>query len=103
MSKLKVGPGFIKITEEPVYVLDIREGMAAQKFPQLSGQVAVVRRPIAGEQGVRHDIDFFTVEEIESVEDNQNRKVSEMSELKARFNAQAEQPVGASDKLPLLD
>lgn len=103
---IKIGSQvFIRTTEEPAFLLDIREGNAAQKFPGLSGRVAVVRRPTAGENGVRHEIEYFAVEEVESIEDNQNRKVSEMAELKARFQSRAEdnEPVTAERKLSQLD
>lgn len=88
MSTLKAGTqGFLKVTQEPVFVLEIRDGNATQRYPGLSGKVAMVRRPTAGDNGVRHEIEFFTVEEIESVEDSQKRTISEMQEFKARMQS----------------
>lgn len=97
---------FLKVTEEPVFVLEIRDGNATQRYPALSGKVACVRRPTAGEDGVRHSVEFFTVEEIETLEQSQTRKLEEMSELKARLKASGQainEPVTATDELPKWD
>jgi len=101
MANIKAGQtAFIKVTQEPVFVLEIREANSTQKYPGLSGKIAVVRRPTAGEMGVRHEVEFFTVEEVETLEESQNRSVAEMEEMKARFNAsKTPEPVGAQGKL----
>lgn len=86
MANIKPGQvAFIKSTEEPAFVLEIKEGSSLQKFPGLSGQVVTVRRPAMGRDGVRHLIEFFSIEELETLEDRHNRQVAEMEELKARF------------------
>lgn len=106
MSKLITGqPVYLKVTEEPCFLLEIREANATQRFEGLSGKVAVVRRPTAGEDGVRHSVEFFTVEEIETLEESQNRKVGELREMEARFKAsgQIAEPVAATGKLSQLD
>lgn len=93
MSKLKIGQtAFLKVTQEPIFLLDIQDGNPTQRFPGLSGKVAVVRRPTVGENGVRHEVEFFTVEEVETLEESQNRNVSEMEEMKARFKNNAKDP-----------
>lgn len=75
---------FLKTTEEPVFVLalgkkeDVNEG--------LSGDVATVRRPVVGEQGVSHKIEVFYTEELESLEDKRKRNIAEFSSMKAQID-----------------
>lgn len=76
---------FLKSTEEPAFLLDIRKANDMQLYPGLSGSVAVIRRPKLGKEGITHSIEFFTVEEIESVEARQKRQISDMEELKAQY------------------
>lgn len=104
MSNIKAGQqAFLKVTQEPVFVLELREANSTQRYPGLSGKIAVVRRPTAGEMGVRHDIEFFTIEELETVEESRSRTISEMAEMKAQFNAQTSEAVSAAGQLGLLD
>jgi hypothetical protein len=103
---LKIGTKvFLRTTEEPAFLLDIREGNATQRFPGLSGKVAVVRRPTAGDNGVRHEVEYFAIEEVESEEDARTRQIESMAEMQARFknNEQIPQPTSAQGKLGLLD
>lgn len=100
MSDIKVGEVvYHKITEEGMFVLDIREGHVGQKFAQLSGKVAQVRRPILTEDGIRHEIEYFTIEELETAEVGQKRKLSEMAEMKARFSDQITDKPAVAGKL----
>jgi len=86
MSKFKPSDvAFLRTTQEPVFVLDIKEGTSVQKFPGLSGQVATVRRPSEGREGIRHTIEFFSVEELETLDDRHKRQVEEMEEMKAHI------------------
>lgn len=102
MSDIKPGTiAYHKITEEGVFVLDIREGNPTQKFPLLSGKVAQVRRPVLGEDGIRYEVEYFTIEELETSEVGQKRKLAEMAELKARFDSgqAADKPATVAGKL----
>lgn len=104
MSEIKAGTiVYHKVTEEPMFVLEVSGNYQTVSYPQLSGLVAKVRRPTVEKEGnVKHHIDYFTVEELETAEDGQNRKLAEMEELKARYNArQTDQPASVADELPL--
>lgn len=63
----------LKTTGEPCFVLAIVDNVAS------------VRRPVDTEHGVVHQVEEFTVAELETLADVQNRKIQEMQELKARF------------------
>jgi hypothetical protein len=96
MNDVKVGTvAFLKSTEEPAFVLEIKKGAGFQVFPELSGDVATVRRPTSGRDGVRHNVEVFSIEELETLEAKQSRQILEMEELKARFKTDA--PLGVSD------
>lgn len=84
MANIKAGQvALLKATEEPVFILQVLE--KGKTFPELSGSVAIVRRPTQGQNGVFHSLEEFYVEELESLDDKRTRQVSEMEELKARF------------------
>lgn len=88
MENIKAGTvAYIKATDEPVFVLALNEGPLEMQYPKLSvpGTYAWVRRPRAGNDGVQHSVELFMTAELETLEEGQNRKVSEMEELKARF------------------
>lgn len=90
MNEIKVGTvAFLKSTEEPCFVLKIEEGAPHVTFPDLSKQVATVRRPSQGRDGVRHHVEIFAIEELETLETKQSRQIGEMEELKARFRPDA--------------
>ena len=76
---------YLRTTDEPLFILEVKEGSPHQTYPDLSGQTVTVRRPIQGRDGVRHEVQFFTIEELETLAAKQNRQVLEMNELKARF------------------
>lgn len=84
MANIKAGQvALLRTTEEPVFVLRVDEDK--EECAILSKVLATVRRPIQGEQGVRHSIEQFHIEELETQEDKHTRQISEMEELKARF------------------
>lgn len=76
----------LKATEEQVFILDIRKGTDFQHFPQLSGQVAVVRRARLSKDGVLHSQETFTIEELESVDERQKRQAADLAELRAQYD-----------------
>ena len=96
---------YVKTTDEPVFCLEVtKRPTAMPEYPELSGVFARVRRPIAGENGIAHLIEFFTVEELETAEAGQNRKLSEMEELRAKFQAgKGNEQLAAANKLPLAN
>lgn len=104
MSDIKVGTiAYHKISEEPMFVLELSKGMVPS---QLSGVSAKVRWATSGDHGKIHNTDFFAVEELETLESAQTRRLSEIEELRARFEAQ--KPKGTDspsteDKLGLLN
>ena len=60
---------FVKTTEEPVFILK------TWAHPELGQDYADVRRPVAGQDGIRHVEDTFRVEELESELEHAQRRV----------------------------
>jgi hypothetical protein len=86
MGNIKAGQvALIRTTEEPVFVLEVVVGKTIPDAPELEQVIARVRRPVQGEEGVRHLVETFYVQELETQEDKHTRQISEMEELKARF------------------
>ena len=105
-TSIKAGTiAYLKTTDEPVFCLEItKRPVAAPEYPELSGVFARVRRPIAGENGIAHLVEFFAVEELETAEAGQNRKISEMEELRAKFQTgKGNEQLAATGKLPLTN
>ena len=79
-----------------MFVLDIVKAEDTQytkeSYSSLSGQMAIVRRPKQGTDGVWHMVDRFHLEELETQEDRHTRQLSEMEEMKMRFSPNATQP-----------
>lgn len=91
MAEIKAGQiAFVKITDEPVYVLDIKTlGGYHALAGVLSGVEATVRRPNVDEHGrILHNIEKFFVDELETEEDADIRKASKLETLKAQFKAE---------------
>src|ERR1700723_2919870 len=89
--EIKAGEiAYIKITDEPVYVLDIKPLAGFHVYAGiLSGVEATVRRPNVDEHGrIDHRIEKFFVEELETEEDANIRKSGKLEALKAQFKAE---------------
>jgi hypothetical protein len=91
MAEIKAGTiAYVKITDEPVYVLAINTlGGYHVMAGILSGVEATVRRPNVDEHGrILHVVEKFFVDELETEEDADIRKASKLEALKAQFKAE---------------
>jgi hypothetical protein len=97
MSDIKVGQvATLKTSDEPVFVLDIEECEATTN-PKLSGVEVKVRRPVGGQDGVRHVVETFHLEELESLDAKHTRQIAEMEEVRARLSPNGQAPASPSD------
>ena len=92
---------FLKTTDEPCFVLETRhyhggDGIAKDDAVRMSGEFAIVRRPVATENGTQHVTETFHIEELESFEDRKARAKAEQEafkkELLANKSARSEEP-----------
>lgn len=91
MADIKSGTiAYVKITDEPVYVLDIKPLTGMHYMAgMLSGIEATVRRPNVDEHGrIVHLVEKFFVEELETEEEAEIRKAGKLEALKAQFKAE---------------
>jgi len=72
----------MKTTDEPCLVLGVSDEGQDYHYPALSGTVVTVRRPKLTQEGVQYIIDTFYAEELQTVEDRQNKRLQEMESLK---------------------
>jgi len=76
----------MKTTDEPCLVLrvDYQQEVGDRGFngEQLSGTMITVRRPKLTQDGVHYVIDTFYAEELQTIEDRQNKRLQEMESLK---------------------
>jgi hypothetical protein len=87
---------FIKTTGEAVYVLEFHD--PAPKFGDKDLAVSV-RRPVAGQDGVRHVIDEFQFGELESLDEQRKRFMSEREEVLKKYGPIAgEQEASANNR-----
>jgi hypothetical protein len=94
MAEIKPGTiAYIKITDEPIFVLDIKPLSGLHVMAGvLSGVEATVRRPNVDEHGsINHKIEKFFVDELETEEDAELRKTQKLEVLKAQFKAERAQ------------
>lgn len=100
MSEIKPGMVvYIKTTEEPVYVLAVskepdpsaldEECIAEATHTRVTEQAAIVRRPVASEDGIRHTIDDFFLSELETDAARKERAYGEMMGLRDRMRGGA--------------
>ena len=85
---------FVKTTGEAVFVLDI-----VDKFIRPNN--VDVRRPIAGQNGITHEVNSFRMEELESLEDQQARFMSERQKVIDKFGPKAEQSPSQDAGFPI--
>ena len=86
MSKFTPGTTvFVKTSNEEVFLLGLSGNNRAAIPPGtiddkiFSGTTAIVRRPLITDQGVKHVLDYFLIEELETLEDRVRRQ-KEMDE-----------------------
>lgn len=83
MEDKSLKPGMtaiLKTTEEPVFILKIDEQSDADGL----GQVATVRRPVAGQDGIRYVVDTFYLSELETTEQRMERTMKEMMSFRGK-------------------
>lgn len=81
MSKFTPGNiAFIKTSNEEVFILGLtgnhRAGVPQDVWDSqlFSGTVAIVRRPTITDAGLKHVLDYFLIEELETLEDRVRRQ-----------------------------
>jgi hypothetical protein len=82
---------FLKTTGEAVFVLGYATDLT----------YVDVRRPIAGQNGITHVCERFRVEELESLEDQQTRFMSERQKVMDKFGPKAEQSPSQDAGFPI--
>jgi hypothetical protein len=78
---------FLKTTGEAVSVLAFRD-----PSPKLGDKslIATVRRPVAGQDGIQHIEDDFFIWELESIDEQRARFMSENAKLVEKYGPKAE-------------
>ena len=95
MSEIKVGEVVtIKTTGEQVFVLSIDE-VGTEPTGVLSGTTAEVRVPVLTREGIKHVIETFLVEELESEEARLEREANMHANMAKQFETL--QPQVAAD------
>lgn len=79
---------FLKTTGEAVFVLAIND--PAPKLGDKDLDVAV-RRPISGQNGIRHEVEKFHLAELESFEDQKARFMTEREEMLKKYGPKTDQ------------
>lgn len=80
----------IKTTEEPVIVLATRDTKKLSGYPLPSSVEVTVRRPVAGQNGISHEINDFYLEEVEFPTDRNLRLKAEYQAMQAAEAAKVE-------------
>jgi hypothetical protein len=93
VTNIKAGTtAIIKSTQEPVMVLHVAPGKTLPEAPDLEQTVVIVRRPVQGSDGVRHVVETFWIQELETQEEKHTRQLAEMEEMKMRFSPRETMP-----------
>lgn len=97
MSEIKPGMVvYVKTTEEPVYVVAVTKepryhghllADELAQFDAVKEQIAIVRRPLASDEGIRHQMDEFFVSELESDDARKERAMNEMMGMRNKLKA----------------
>ena len=81
----------IKTTEEPVIVLETWTVSHGEWFGKLPSNTQLrVRRPVAGQNGISHQIDNFFLEEVEFPNDRSSRLRAEYTAMQQAENSKVE-------------
>jgi hypothetical protein len=86
---------FVKTTNEEVFVLGVSGNLSPFQGPEnvmneigpFSGTTVIVRRPKLGQEGIIHTVDFFLVEELETLEDRVRREKDCQDRVRATLNS----------------
>jgi len=73
---------FVKTTGEAVFVL---------RFGPDDPDLVTVRRPVAGQDGIRHEKSQFFSEELESLEDQRKRFMAEREEIVKKYGPKTDE------------
>jgi len=84
---IKVGQvAYIKTTGQAVFVLSLEEVVGYNRYSELSGWQAQVRRPTIDDKGfIAYVISSFCVEELESLEAKNKEQVKKLAAMKAEL------------------
>ena len=78
---------FLKTTGEAVFILGFyADGPGSDK------DYVKVRRPIAGQDGIKHTIEQFQLNELESLEEQQARFVAERQKVMDKYGPKGDAP-----------
>lgn len=80
---------FIKTTEEPVFVMEI-----------VAEDEVTVRRPVAGQDGIRHELDLFSIAELETELEHAQRRVQRDRLIRDQLFGAAEEAPGQLELFP---
>ena len=85
---------FIKTTGESVFVLDSKYNVEVveQDGTKVLSVMVKVRRPVAGTDGIRHQIDFFFEAELESLDEQKARFFAEREEVFNKYGKTTPDP-----------
>lgn len=81
---------FIKTTGEAVFVLNVATP-EPKNCPSLFDTVVTVRRPVMGQNGVRHLEDRFYLEELETLDEQRKRFIAEREEVMKKYGPKTEE------------
>jgi hypothetical protein len=73
---------FVKTTGEPVIVL---EYPLVNRSLNSTSDTVRVRRPVNGKHGISHNVDYFESFELESLDEQRKRFISEREEMVRKF------------------
>lgn len=73
---------FVKTTGEAVYVMDFTD--PSPKIGDKDLQVQV-RRPVAGQDGIRHQTEYFQLGELETQDEQRKRFMADREEMLAKY------------------
>lgn len=87
---------FVKTSNEEVFILGLTGNKSTipaeinvieSEIGPFSGTTAIVRRPSLGQDGVNHVIDFFLIEELETLEDRVRRDKTQQDRVRKTLEA----------------
>jgi hypothetical protein len=89
---------FIKTTGEAVYVLDFHD-----PSPKLGDKelLVSVRRPVAGQDGIEHRVSEFRLGELETLDEQQTRFMSERKKVMEKYGPKGDTPSSEDAGFPI--
>lgn len=85
---------FLKTTGEAIFVLEITD-----PSPEIGDKdlKVMVRRPVAGQNGIIHEVNKFQLAELESLDDQQLRFVTERKAVMEKYGPKNEEQSAVED------